>query len=150
LSSEEIRTHSGLHVVKGAVERVLGARRTASVYVSGGHGRLTVQYERRPTDEEMHRIESAANDKIAEGAEVLEFEMEKVEAEGHFGDAIYDLFPLPPGTSRLRMVRIPDWNINCCNERHVENTLQIGRVKLRKARYRNSKRELEIEFDLVR
>jgi alanyl-tRNA synthetase len=137
-------------VLKGAVERVLGARRTASVYVSGGHGRLTVQYERRPTDEEMHRIESAANDKIAEGAEVLEFEMEKVEAEGHFGDAIYDLFPLPPGTSRLRMVRIPDWNINCCNERHVENTLQIGRVKLRKARYRNSKRELEIEFDLVR
>ena len=149
MSSEEVRTHSGLHVVKGATERVLGAKKTASVYVSGRHGRLTVQFERKPTDEEIRSVEKAANEKIAEGAEVLEFEMERAEAEGHFGDAIYDLFPLPPGAARLHIVRIPDWNINCCNEHHVENTLQIGRIRLGKARYRNSKRELEIEFDLV-
>jgi alanyl-tRNA synthetase len=136
-------------LVKGAEERVLGAKKTVSVYVSGTHGRLTVQFDRKPTDEEMAKIEQVANDKVAEGAEVLEFEMEKQEAEGHFGDAIYDLFPLPPGVTRLRIVRIPDWNINCCNERHVENTLQVGRLKLGKARFRNSKRELEIEFDLV-
>ncbi len=149
MSSVEIRTHSGLHVVKGAVERVLGARKTASVYVSGNHGRLTVQFERKPTDEEMARIERLSNDKVAEGAEVLDFEMEKQEAEGHFGEAIYDLFPLPPGATRLKIVRIPDWNINCCNERHVENTLQVGKMRLGKARFRNSKRELEIEFDLL-
>jgi len=131
------------------VERVLGAKKTASVYVDGRHGRLTVQFERKPTDEEMARIERLANEKVAEGSEVLEFEMEKEEAEGHFGDAIYDLFPLTPGATRLRIVRIPDWNINCCNERHVENTLQVGKMKLAKARFRNSKRELEIEFDLV-
>jgi alanyl-tRNA synthetase len=149
LSSEEIRTHSALHVVKGAEERVLGGRKTTSVYVSGRHGRLTVQFDRKPTDEEMARIEQAANRKLAEGAEVLEFEMEKEEAEGHFGDAIYDLFPLPPGATRLKIVRIPDWNINCCNERHVENTLQIGRIRLGKARFRNAKRELEIEFNVL-
>jgi alanyl-tRNA synthetase len=149
LSSEEVRTHSGLHVVKGAAERVLGAKKTASVYVSGRHGRLTVQFERRPTEDEMRSIEKGANEKIAEGSEMLEFEMEKAEAEGHFGDAMYDLFPLPPGASMLHIVRIPEWNINCCNERHVENTLQIGKIKLGKARYRNSKRELEIEFDLA-
>ena len=149
MSSEEVRAHSGLHVVKGAAERVLGAKKTASVYVSGRHGRLSVQYERKPTEEEMKSVEKAANEKIAEGAEVLEFEMEKTEAEGHFGDVIYDLFPLPPEASRLHVVRIPDWNINCCNERHVENTLQIGKIKLGRARYRNSKRELEIEFDLA-
>ncbi|HXY56257.1 MAG TPA: alanyl-tRNA editing protein [Nitrososphaerales archaeon] len=147
--SEETRTHSGLHVVKGAVEKVLGAKKTASVYVRGRHGRLTVQFERKPSDEEMARIERAANEKVAEGSEVLEFEMEREEAEGHFGDAIYDLFPLPPVAHRLRLVRIPDWNINCCNERHVDNTLQVGRMKVGKGRFRNSKRELEIEFDLV-
>ncbi len=149
MSSDEIRTHSGLHVVKGAVERVLGAKRTASVYVSGRHGRLTVQFERKPTEEEMARVERMANEKVAEGTEVLEFEMDKQEAEGHFGDAIYDLFPLPPGATRLKIVRIPDWNINCCNERHVENTLQVGRLRLGKARFRNSKRELEVEFELA-
>jgi len=135
--------------VKGAAERVLGAKKTSSVYVSGGHGRLTVQYGRKPTDEEMKGVEKAANEKIAEGAEVLEFEMERTEAEGHFGDVIYDLFPLPSSATRLHIVRIPDWNINCCNQSHVENTLQIGKIKLGRARYRNSKRELEIEFDLA-
>ena len=149
MDSEEKRTHSGLHVVKGAVESVMGPRKTASVYVDGKHGRLTVQADRKPADEEVVRIEKAANDKVAEGAEILEFEMEKEEAEGHFGEAIYDTFPLPPGMHRLKLVRIPDWNINCCNEGHVDSTLHVGRLKLGKARFRNSKRELEFEFDLL-
>jgi alanyl-tRNA synthetase len=149
LSSDELRTHSALHVLKGAVQKVLGAKWTASVYAAGKHGRLTVQFDRKPTDQEMTRIEEEANDKVAEGAEVLEFEMEREEAEGHFGDSIYDLFPVPSSVTRLRIVRIPDWNINCCNERHVESTLQVGSIKLGTPRYRNSKKELEVEFDLV-
>jgi len=150
LSSEELRTHSAVHVVKGAVHKVLGTKWTASVYVSGSHGRLTLQFDRKPTDEEMARVEQAINEKITEGVEVLEFEMEKQEAEGHFGDAIYDLFPVPSEVTLLKIVRIPDWNINCCNERHVENTLQIGKVTLEKPKFRNAKRELEIGFDLAK
>ena len=149
MSTEELRTHSAVHVVKGAVQKVLGAKWTASVYVSGGHGRLTVQFDRKPTEEELGRIERLANEKVTEGAEVLEFEMERREAEGHFGDAIYDLFPVPPEVTLLKIVRIPDWNINCCNEAHVDNTLQIGRIRLGKPRFRNSRRELELEFDLA-
>jgi alanyl-tRNA synthetase len=148
LSEEELRTHSAVHVVKGAVQNVLGAKWTASVYVSGRHGRLTVQFDRKPTDDEVGRIEQAANEKVSEGAEVLEFEMERQEAEGHFGDAIYDLFPVPSEVTLLKIVRIPDWNINCCNERHVDSTAEIGRIKLGRPRFRNSKRELEVEFDL--
>lgn len=149
MSSEELWTHSAVHVLKGAVQKVLGAKWTASVYVSATHGRLTVQFDRKPTEEEMARIEQAANDKVAEGAEVLEFEMERQEAEGHFGDSIYDLFPVPGDVTILKIVRIPDWNVNCCNQDHVNTTLEIGRIKLGKPRFRNSKKELEIEFDLV-
>ncbi len=109
-----------------------------------------MQFDRKPTDEEMARVEQAINEKITEGVEVLEFEMEKQEAEGHFGDAIYDLFPVPSEVTLLKIVRIPDWNINCCNERHVENTLQIGKVTLEKPKFRNAKRELEIGFDLAK
>jgi alanyl-tRNA synthetase len=149
LTPAEVRTHSAVHVVKGAVQAVLGAKWTASVYVSGTHGRLTVQFDRMPDDEEFARIEKGANDKVSEGAEFLEFEMERGEAEGHFGDSIYDLFPVPTGVTILKIVRIPEWNINCCNQSHVENTLEIGKVRLGKPRFRNSKQELEIEFDLV-
>ncbi|MGD0146698.1 MAG: alanyl-tRNA editing protein [Nitrososphaerales archaeon] len=149
MSSEETRTHTAVHVLKGAVQHVLGARWTASVFVSGTHGRLTVQFDRKPTDEEIARIEQAANDKVSEGAEVVEFEMEKDEAEGHFGNSIYDLFPVPSSVTRLKIVRIPDWNVNCCIENHVDNTSQVGRIKLGNLKFRNSRKELELEFDLV-
>jgi alanyl-tRNA synthetase len=149
LGSEEVRTHTAVHVLKGAVQQVLGAKWTASVFVSGTHGRLTVQFDRKPTDEEVVRIEQAANGKVSEGAEVVEFEMEKDEAEGHFGDSIYDAFPVPSSVTRLRIVRIPEWNINCCIEKHVDNTTQVGRIRLGVPRFRNSRKELELEFDIV-
>jgi len=149
LSSKEVRTHTAVHVLKGAVQQVLGAKWTASVFVSGTHGRLTVQFDRKPTDEEVARIEQAANGKVSEGAEVVEFEMEKDEAEGHFGDSIYDAFPVPSSVTRLGIVRIPEWNINCCIEKHVDNTSQVGRIRVGTPRFRNSRKELELEFDLT-
>jgi len=136
-------------VLKGAAQKVLGTNLTASVYVSGGSGRLTVQAVRKPTQEEMKRVEQEANAVIREGAEVLEFEMEREEAEKHFGDSIYDMFPVPKGVPLLRIVRIPDWNVNCCREKHVENTSEIGEIRIEGVRFRNSKRLLEISFHLL-
>ena len=150
MSASEVRTHSALHVVKGAVQSVLGVKWTASTYVSGLHGRLTVKFERLPTAPELENIERAANQKVSEVAELLEFEMDREEAENHFGDAIYDLFPIPASVTRLKLVRIPDWNVNCCVERHVENTSLVGPIKLGRPRFRNSRKELEIEFNLVK
>jgi alanyl-tRNA synthetase len=136
-------------VLKGAAQKVLGTNLTASVYVSGGSGRLTVQAVRKPTQEEMKRVDQEANAVIREGAEILEFEMEREEAEKHFGDSIYDMFPVPKGVPLLRIVRIPDWNVNCCREKHVENTSEIGEIRIEGVRFRNSKRLLEISFHLL-
>jgi len=58
--SVEARTHTALHVLKGAVVRVLGAEWTAGVSVDGSHGRLTVQFDRKPTEEELAEIEELA------------------------------------------------------------------------------------------
>ena len=149
MSEAETRAHSALHVLKGAAQKVLATNLTASVYVSGEHGRLTVQAVRKPTQEELRRVEEEANAVIGEGAEVLEFEMEREEAEKHFGEAIYDLFPVPKEVSLLKIVRIPDWNVNCCREKHVENTSEIGEIRLEGVRFRNSKRLLEISFRLL-
>lgn len=148
MSSDEARTHTAVHVVKGAVQKVLGAKWTASVYVSGKHGRLTVQFDRKPTEQEVASIQQEANRKVSEGEEVIEFEMEREEAEGHYGDQIYDLFPVAANVTRLKIVRIPEWNINCCGESHVENTSLVGRIKLGALRFRNSKKELELGFDV--
>ncbi len=147
-STDRIRTHTALHVVKGAVRRVLGTKWTASVYVEGLHGRLTVQCDRQPTETELHQIESLANEKIVADLEVQELEMERAEAETRWGDNIYDLFPVPAGITRLRILHIPDWNVNACKEQHTKRTGEIGALRLGSFRYRTSKQLLEIPFDL--
>ena len=57
----ETRTHTALHVLKGAAVKVLGARWTAGVHVKGNHGRLTLQFDRKPTPGEVARIVNACN-----------------------------------------------------------------------------------------
>jgi len=151
----EVRTHTALHVVKGAVVHVLGeaAKWTASTYVNGSHGRLVVKFSRKPTREEIEEIERLANEAVEKnlGVEVLVLPREV--AEQRFGDDIYDLFPVPPEVRELSIVVIRDvdgsiWNINACNKEHTETTSCIGRIRLGKPRFRRSKELLEIPFDI--
>ncbi len=147
--SVEVRAHTALHVLKGAVQRVLGAEWTAGVYVDGPHGRLTVCFDRKPTEDEVALIEELANQKVREGVPIGVHEMERSEAEGRWGEAIYDLFPLPEHITRLRVFHLPGWNVNACNKEHTETTGEIGALRIAKTRYRASKGLLEISFELA-
>jgi Ser-tRNA(Ala) deacylase AlaX len=49
----------------------------------------------------------------------------------------------------LRIVRIPEWNVNCCTEGHVENTSTVGPIRLGRCRFRKARKELEFEFELA-
>jgi alanyl-tRNA synthetase len=144
----ELRAHTALHVLKGAAAKVLGAKWTAGVYVEGIHGRLMVQFERKPSDEELAQVEQEANRKIRENVPVEELELDRAEAERRWGDAIYDLFPLPASLTRLRILHIPGWNVNTCKERHTKTTGEIGALKIVKTRYRPAKQILEISFEI--
>ncbi|RLF74306.1 alanyl-tRNA editing protein [Thermococci archaeon] len=147
----EVKTHTALHVLKGAVVKVLGeeAKWTASVYVSGKHGRLTVKFNRKPTKEEIKEIERLANEKIRENVSVEVYELPRDEAEKRFGKEIYDLFPLPEEIRTLKVVVIEGWNINACKKKHTKTTGEIGQIKIRKVRFRKAKELLEISFDVV-
>jgi alanyl-tRNA synthetase len=147
----EVRAHSAVHVLKGAVTRVLGPRRFTNSQATGGvAGILKARADAPPTSEEVSKIEVAANDKIAEDAEVLEFSMDRQEAEGHFGTGIYDLCPAPAGEELLSIVRIPDWEASCCTEKHVETAGAIGAIRIDGAAFDGSAKEVELRFHLVR
>lgn len=147
-AARRVRTHTALHILKGAVESVLGAKWTAGVYSDEAGGRLTVSFARKPTREELNRIEEEANSKIEENVEIEELEMGRSEAESRWGDAIYDLFPIPPRIKRLKILHIEAWNVNACKEKHCASTVEIGRMRIDKARFRQAKRLLEISFRL--
>ncbi len=152
---DEVRTHTALHVIKGAVVRVLGedAMWTASTYVSGKHGRLTVKFNRKPTPEEVRAIEELANKKIEEDLPVEVKVMPREDAEKTYGNVIYDLYPVPQEVKTLYITIIYDkdgsiWNINACNKQHTKSTKYVGKIKLGKIRFRASKLLLEIPFDI--
>jgi alanyl-tRNA synthetase len=142
----EVKTHTALHVLKGAVQKVLGAKLTTGVYVNGNDGRLTVQFNRKPTVEEISRIENEANACVKRNQEVNVFEMDRKEAELKFGDIIYDAFPVPSHITRLKIAHIEGWNINCCNKTHTRTTGEVGKIKIDDFRFRPAKGILEISF----
>jgi len=147
----EVRTHTALHVVKGAVVKVLGdgAKWTASTYVKGSRGVLTVKFDRKPTPEEIAGIERFASEKIKENVPIEVHELPREEAERRFGKDMYDLFPIPPEVRTLNVVVIEGWNVNACKEEHTRTTGEIGEIKIRKVRFRKSKGLLEISFDVL-
>lgn len=147
----EVRTHTALHVLKGAVIRVLGneAKWTASVYVGGDHGRLAVKFNRKPSNEEIKKIEELTNWKIRENVPIKIYELQREEAERRFGKDMYDIFPIPDSIRNLKVVVIENWNVNACNKEHTEFTGEIGEVKIKRVRFRKSKGLLEISFDVI-
>ena len=147
-ASLEARTHTALHVLKGAVYKVLGAKWTAGVWAKGSRGRLTVQFERKPEPEELAKVEEEANRKIREDAPIEELEMSRTEAEDRWGDTIYDLFLLPASITRLNILHIPGWNVNACKDVHTRTTGEIGSIRIVKTRYRPSKKLLELSYEI--
>jgi len=152
---DEVRTHTALHILKGAVVKILGkeAMWTASTYVNGKHWRLTVQFNRKPTVDEVKSIEELANVKIREDLKIEVIKMSRDEAENTYGEVIYDLFRVPENVRELYIVIIRDsdgsiWNINACNKQHLTSSKSIGRIKLDNPRFRASKNLLEIPFDI--
>ncbi|MFX0206478.1 MAG: alanyl-tRNA editing protein [Candidatus Hodarchaeota archaeon] len=144
----EIRAHTGLHIVKGAVRKVLGdaAKWTAGVHVSENGGRLTLQFNRKPTDKEIQQIEKEANGMVQKDEPIIIHTMTQEEARERFGDEHLDLFPIPESIKTISIMEIKTWNINACNKPHTNTTGEVGSIKIRKIRFRKAKERLEISF----
>jgi len=80
---------------------------------------------------------------------VIVYTLPRDEAERRFGEDMYDLFPIPEEVKTLKVVVIENWNVNACNKEHTNTTGEIGRIKIRKVRFRKSKELLEISFDVI-
>ena len=145
MSAREVRAHTALHVLKGAVVRMLGPRKTLYAVASGNRGTLVVEMDRSPSSKELWSVEDAANRAIIENLDVVQFEMEKQEAEGHYGDSIYDT-PPDPALTLLTIVMIPDWEVTCCSSKHVEKTGEIEGLGFERITYTRAKNQLELRF----
>ncbi len=143
------KVDSVLHVLKGAVQKVLNLSLTTSVYAEENKGCLTVECEIKPTKQQIEEIERLSNEKIQENVPIRMYEIERTEAEKKYGNIIYDKFPVPAHIKMLCITEISNWNVNCCLGPHCKLTGEIGKLHILRYRARLNRKTLEISFELI-
>ena len=124
-----MRHHTGVHVLLGALRRVLGDH----VWQAGAEktpekARLDVTHYELPSRDEIKRIEELANKAILERIQVKPRVMDRNEAERIYGMRLYQGgVPLSP---KIRVLEIGDWDVEACFGTHVLNTSEIGSIKI--------------------
>ncbi|MEM2187910.1 MAG: alanine--tRNA ligase [Nitrososphaerota archaeon] len=124
-----MRHHTATHIILGAARRVLGKHAwQAGARKEPELARLDISHHRRLSAEEIARIEEEANRIVAARIPVRMMEMDRNEAERRYGFQLYQGGEVPSAT--IRVVEIPGWDAEACGGLHVENTEDVGLIKI--------------------
>ena len=124
-----MKAHTVTHLINGAARRVLGEH----VWQSGTQkgletSRLDISHYRRLTQEEIHKIETLANQAIAANMKVETTWLPRNEAESRYGFRLYQGGAVPG--KDIRVVKTGDWDVEACAGTHLGTTSEVGFVKI--------------------
>lgn len=124
-----MRHHTATHVILGAAKTVLGAH----VWQQGAQkfpdrGRFDISHFKRLTREEIDGIEMVANRAILEGRKVEKRWYTLDEAMDKYGSELFQ--GGAPAGDEIRIVEIEEWDREACAGTHVDNTSEIGMLKI--------------------
>jgi len=121
--------HTSAHIINAAARRVLGnhvnqagARKTLE------KGTLDITHYSSLSEEEIKKIETEANKIVASKIEIRSKFIERTEAEQLFGMSIYQGGAVPG--KELRIVEIPEVDIEACGGIHLKNTAEADEIKI--------------------
>jgi alanyl-tRNA synthetase len=124
-----MKAHTATHLVNGAARRVLGEH----VWQYGTQkglqsSRLDISHYRRLTPEEVHKIETLANQAVLANMRVETAWMPRNEAESRYGFRLYQGGAVPG--KGIRVVKTGDWDVEACAGTHLKSTGEIGFIKI--------------------
>jgi len=124
-----MKAHTGTHLVNGAARRALGNHVWQSGTQKGVEStRLDITHYRRLTPEEVHRIETLANEAVLTNMTVETTWYPRNEAEALYGFRLYQGGAVPG--KDIRVVKTGNWDVEACAGTHLKNTGEIGYVKI--------------------
>jgi len=124
-----MRHHTATHILLGAARKVLGKHAwQAGASKEPETARLDISHHRRLTYEEVKQIEDEANKIVAARIPVKIASMNRNEAEARYGFQLYQGGEVP--SAEIRVVEIPGWDAEACAGLHVENTEDVGIIKI--------------------
>ncbi|MDI9437281.1 MAG: alanine--tRNA ligase [Euryarchaeota archaeon] len=123
------RNHTATHLIVAAARQILGDH----IWQAGAQkgikkSRIDLSHYKRINAEELQWIELLANQWVMENWEVKTTWMERTEAEKTYGFILYQGGVVPG--SRIRVVQIPGIDVQACGGTHVNQTGDIGLVKI--------------------
>ncbi len=124
-----MKNHTATHVIGGAAKRVLGLHVWQYGTQKGtASSRLDISHYRRLSLEELHEIETLANEAVTRSIPVECTWMPRSEAESRYGFRLYQGGAVPG--KDIRVVRAGDWDVEACAGTHLRNTGEIGFIKI--------------------
>ena len=124
-----MKAHTVTHLINGSARRVLGEH----VWQSGTQkgletSRLDITHYRRLSPDEVHKIETRANEAIEANMSVETKWYPRNEAESRYGFRLYQGGAVPG--KDIRVVKTGDWDVEACAGTHLGHTGEVGYVKI--------------------
>jgi len=108
-----MKNHTATHVINGAARRVLGQHVWQFGTQKGvDRSRLDISHYRRLTLEEVHKIETLANQVVLRNIPVETSWMPRSEAEKLYGFRLYQGGAVPG--KEIRVVKSGEWDVEAC------------------------------------
>ncbi|MBI4153853.1 alanine--tRNA ligase [Candidatus Woesearchaeota archaeon] len=124
--------HTSTHILNAAARRVLGNHiNQAGARKDVDKAHIDITHYQSLSQEEMEAIEKEANKIIQEKIQMQLGFMPRDEAESRFGTGIYQ-GGVAPGKS-LRIVNIPEVDVEACGGTHLKNTFEAEKIKILKS-----------------
>ena len=122
--------HTAEHVLNQTMIRLFGTGRNFSAHLNKGKSKCDYRFTRDLSEQEARQLEDQVNDVLAQDLPVTEDFVPLPEAAD-----LVNIAKLPPEVredpeSRIRLVRIGDYDLCPCIGAHVERTSQAAPFKL--------------------
>lgn len=137
--------HTAEHLVNQTMIRMFGCGRSVNAHVERKKSKMSFVLDHKPSRKEEKEIETRMNDLIAEDLPVT---YEFVDKNGLPKD--FDSTRLPAdASSKIRLVRIGDYDVCPCIGKHVRSTGQIGRFVLLGTNWDEPSHTFRVRYKIV-
>ncbi|MFP4143249.1 MAG: alanyl-tRNA editing protein [Thermoplasmata archaeon] len=122
-----MRGHTGAHIVYGAGREVMGDVSYAGFDIGEKKARIDFETEAHIDKKKLLRLEELCNKVILEERPVRWDTLDRDEVES--SDEIAFAKEIPEG-EKVRIIEVEDWDRGVCSGTHLENTLEVGRIRV--------------------
>jgi alanine--tRNA ligase len=124
-----MKHHTGTHVVNGALRHLLGEHVwQAGSQLGINEARFDFSHYKSVDEKQQKEIEKLANQFIKKSIPVEKKIMDRNSAEKRYGFRLYQ-GGVPPGNS-IRVLNIPDIDVEACGGTHLNNIGEIEKIKI--------------------